>query len=121
MRIAVPVDENNENTGVSVSFGRAPYYMVFDTDTQKAEFVVNTAAESAGGAGIMAAQIIVNQKSNVVLTERCGKNAAEILIAGAVKIYRSEAGSAMENVKAFIQGSLSELKEIHAGYHGHGG
>ena len=75
MKIAVPVDENNIETGVCISFGRAPYFLVYDTETKGAELIENTAAQSPGGAGIKAAQMIVNSKAEVLLTPRCGQNA----------------------------------------------
>lgn len=119
MIIAIPVDENNEKTLTCISYGRAPYYLIFDTDSEKVEYVQNTAAESAGGAGIKAAQILVNNKVNILLTERCGQNAADVLIAGKIKIYKALHVQAMANLKAFLKGELEELRDIHPGYHGH--
>lgn len=119
MKIALPVDEKNENSRICVSYGRAPYYMIFDSDSAKVEFVQNTAADSAGGAGIKAAQLLVNHKVNILITERCGQNAADVLIAGNIKIYRATKALVMDNLKAFLQGELEELSDIHPGYHGH--
>jgi len=119
MKIAIPVDEKNENSRICVSYGRAPYYMIFDSDSEKVEVVQNNAADSAGGAGIKAAQLLVNHKVNILITERCGQNAADVLIAGNIKIYRATKALVMDNLKAFLQGELEELSDIHPGYHGH--
>jgi predicted Fe-Mo cluster-binding NifX family protein len=35
MKIALPIDEKDLNNQVSVSFGRAPYYAVYDTETKE--------------------------------------------------------------------------------------
>lgn len=120
MKVALPVEQNCENTSICISFGRAPFYMVYDTNIKSYEFIENTAASSAGGAGIKASQILVNHKINVVITERCGQNAADVLLAGEIKIYKAKIGTALENIKLFEQGELGELSEIHAGFHGHG-
>ncbi|MDF1617479.1 NifB/NifX family molybdenum-iron cluster-binding protein [Petrocella sp. FN5] len=120
MKIVIPVDENNRETDVCISFGRTPYFWMHDTETKEDKFLINDAAESRGGAGIKAAQTIVDHKIDVLLTPRCGENAAEVLKAGDTKIYKTTGGTALENINAYLSGKLSELHEIHAGFHGHG-
>ena len=121
MKIAIPVDEKTMETSVCASFGRAPYFLIYDTETKESVFIDNSAASSTGGAGIKAAQIIVDNKANALLTPRLGENAAEVLKPAEIKIYKTTTGSAKDNIDAFIAGKLSLLDEIHAGFHGHGG
>ncbi|HZK28711.1 MAG TPA: NifB/NifX family molybdenum-iron cluster-binding protein, partial [Clostridia bacterium] len=109
----------NIDSNVCMSFGRAPYYLIFDTDTNESEFIVNTAAQSAGGAGIRAAQIVADQKVDVLLTPRCGQNAADVIQAAGIKLYKTSGVSIRENIDAMIAGTLRPLDEIHAGLHGH--
>jgi len=73
MKIAIPVDEKSLDSNVCVSFGRTPYFLIYDVDTKESVFLDNSAAASTGGAGIKAAQTIVDNKANVLLTPRCGK------------------------------------------------
>ena len=119
MKIAIPVDENTMETPVCVSFGRAPYYLIHDTETGKAEFVVNTAADAEGGAGLKAAQLVVDSGADALLTVRCGQNAAEVLTAAEVKIYQTKFTGAKENLAAFREGKLAPMAQFHAGFHGH--
>ncbi len=121
MRIAVPVDENNANTGVCISFGRAPFFLMFDTETNEGVFPVNSAAESQGGAGVKAAQGIVDSGVDVLLTPRCGENAVEVFKAAGIKLFKTKDGLAMDNIKAYLAGQLQPLTETHPGFHGHGG
>lgn len=121
MKIIIPVDERDMGTNVCVSFGRAPYFLVYDTETKESLFIDNSAAASTGGAGIKAAQIIVDSKVDALLTPRCGENAADVLKAADIKIFKTIGDSTRENLDAFIAGNLSLLGEIHAGFHGHGG
>lgn len=121
MIIVIPVDEKKMESNVCISFGRTPFFIVYDTETKKYEFIDNTAAASTGGAGIKAAQAIVDAKANTLITPRCGKNAAEVLKAAEIKIYKSTTASVQDNIAAFIAGELSLLDKIHAGFHGHGG
>ncbi|HPX93362.1 MAG TPA: NifB/NifX family molybdenum-iron cluster-binding protein [Bacillota bacterium] len=119
MKLAIPVDSNSIESKVCMSFGRAPYYLIHDTESKENQFVLNTAAQSAGGAGVRAAQIVADQKVDAVLTPRCGQNAAGVLLAAKARIYRTKGESIKENIDAFLEGKLSELDEIHAGLHRH--
>ena len=121
MKTAIPVDEKNLGSNVCASFGRSPYFLIYDTETKESVFIDNSAAASTGGAGIKAAQIIVDNKANVLLTPRCGENAADVLKSADIKIYKTSSGSVKDNIAAFVDGKLPLLDEIHAGFHGHGG
>ncbi len=121
MKIVIPVDEKDMATNVCVSFGRAPYFLVYDTETQESLFLDNSAAASTGGAGIKAAQTIVDNKADALLTPRCGENAADVLKAADIKIFKTTDAPVKGNIKAFIAGKLPLLDEIHAGFHRHGG
>jgi predicted Fe-Mo cluster-binding NifX family protein len=121
MKIAIPVDEKDLNSNVCVSFGRAPYFLMYDSETKDSVFIDNLAASSAGGAGIKAAQTIVDSKANVLLTPRCGENAANVLIAADIVLFKTTATSVKDNIASFIIGKLPMLDEIHEGFHGHGG
>ena len=121
MKIAIPVDEKSLESNVCVSFGRTPYFLIYDVDTKESVFLDNSAAASTGGAGIKAAQTIVDNKANVLLTPRCGENAAEVLKSADIEIFKTTSASVKDNIDAFIDGKLSLLDEIHAGFHGHGG
>lgn len=121
MKIVIPVDEKDLNASVCESFGRAPYYAIFDTKKNEMTFIDNDASASIGGAGVKAAQKIVDNKVNVLLTPSCGTNAAEVLQAANIKIYKTTAIYAKDNLEAFISGKLDLLDEIHQGFHRHGG
>lgn len=118
MKIAIPVDEKDLGSNVCISFGRTPYFLIYDTETRESVFVDNAAAASSGGAGIKAAQVLVDHKTDTLITPRCGENAAGVLEAADIKIYKSTSSTAKENIAAYNDGKLSMLNEIHAGFHG---
>lgn len=121
MKIIVPVDNKNNETSVCVSFGRTPYFLIYDTDSSESLFIDNIAATSPGGAGIQAAQIIVDNNANIVITPRLGKNAADVLKAAEIKIYKTKSTLAKENIDLFMDEKLALLDEAHEGFHNHGG
>jgi predicted Fe-Mo cluster-binding NifX family protein len=118
MKIVIPVDEKTLESDVCASFGRTPYFLIHDTETKESVFIDNSAAASTGGAGIKAAQTIVDNKANVLLAPRCGENAADVLKSADIKIFKTTSVSAKDNIDDFIDGKLSLLDEIHAGFHG---
>lgn len=120
MKIAIPVENKTLEANVSTVFGRANYFLIYDTEREESVFVDNLAQSSAGGAGIKAAQTVADQKVNALLTPRLGENAADILEAAGIKIYQAINASARNNIDAFGDGKLSLLDEVHAGFHEHG-
>lgn len=121
MKIAMPVDEKTMESSVCISFGRTPYFLIYDTETNRSVFLDNSAATSQGGAGIKAAQTVVDSHAGALLTPRCGENAAEVINAANIKIYKTIKDSIKDNIAAFKDGKLLLLDEIHPGFHGHGG
>ncbi|MHB1314532.1 MAG: NifB/NifX family molybdenum-iron cluster-binding protein [Christensenellales bacterium] len=121
MKIAVPVDKNIIETNVSQSFGRAVYFLIYNTETKESSFIDNIAAADQGGAGIKAAQTLVDFRIEALITPRCGQNAANVLKLANIQIYKTTSGLVKDNINSFMDGKLSILDEIHAGFHHHGG
>jgi predicted Fe-Mo cluster-binding NifX family protein len=118
MKIAIPVDDKTMESNICISFGRTPYFLIYDTKTKESVFVDNSAAVSQGGAGIKAAQIIVDSQVGALITPRCGENAAEVIQVAKIQIYKSKNNSIKDNIDAIENGKLSLLEDIHAGFHG---
>ena len=122
MKVAIPVDERKLESEVCISFGRTPLYLIYDTETKENLFLDNSAIAETAGAGIKAAQSIVDNNVAVMLTPRCGENAADVLKAGGIKMYKTAKDkNAIENINMYIEGKLEELEvsDIHPGFHGH--
>lgn len=120
MIIAIPADDKNIESQVCISFGRAPFFLIYDTCDSSYSFLDNSAIASQGGAGIKAAQTIVDSGAGVLITPRCGENAAEVFHGAGVKIYKTNGNLLKENIELFSSDMLSELSEIHKGLHNHG-
>ena len=114
MKIAIPLDENKVD--VCVSFGRAPYFLFSENGTET--ILSNPAADAQGGAGIKAAQFLVDQGAEALITVRCGQNAADVFKVAQLKVYKADSVAARPNIEALNAGKLSLLTTFHAGYHG---
>jgi len=120
MKIAIPVVEKSINSPINQILGRCEYFLVYNTESKEENYILNTAAAAQGGAGIKAAQTIVDNGADAVICIRCGENAATVLSTSGVKIYSPKYTTVKENIDALLDGTLSTLTDIHAGYHGHG-
>lgn len=118
MIIAIPTDENHSSSSVCVSFGRTPYFMFYNTETDTSEFLANPAAGETGGAGIKAAQFVVDHKANALITVRAGQNAADVLTGAGVEIWLAVNGPVEHNLGQLQEGKLTHLDHFHAGFHG---
>lgn len=118
MRLAIPVLENKKETKISSSFGRSPYYLIYDMEENTTQYILNSAKDAAGGAGIKASQIIIDQKANVVITPQCGNNAYEVLKEAGIEVLESKGDVVDLNIIYFQNKKLNALTNIHAGLHG---
>ena len=114
MKIAIPLDENK--TDVCLTFGRSPY-VLFSQDG-KNEILENPAAQAEGGAGLQAAQFLIDNQADVLITFRCGENAAAVFRAADIQIYKAAGTTARENLEDLKAGKLEILTHFHAGYQG---
>ena len=118
MKIAIPVNE--DKITVCISFGRAPLFLLVDEQSGKREYLDNQAAASQGGAGIKAAQILVTHGAQVLLTPRCGEDAAKVFEASGIALFKTSGDSVEDNLAAYMAGGLAKLQEVHPGFHNHG-
>lgn len=114
MKIAVPLDENQQD--VCVVLARAPYFLFRENGIDVIE--ENPAAQAQGGAGIQAAQFLVDNQVTDLITVRCGQNAADVFHEAGMKIYKSANKAAAEDLAALEEGRLEELTQFHGGFHG---
>ncbi len=115
MKIAIPTNDKSLESGVCPAFGRAPCFLLYETESKEYDFIDNDAAGAHGGAGVAAAQKLVDNKIDVLICPRCGQNAAQVLQADDVKIYLSESISIPDTIAAFEKGDLVPLTPQRAG------
>ena len=59
MRIAIPVNEESIDAPVCVSFGRAPYFLLYNSITKETDYLDNNAVAASGGAGAAGEHVAV--------------------------------------------------------------
>ncbi|MGO1468738.1 MAG: DUF134 domain-containing protein [Tissierella sp.] len=110
MKIAIPVNEKSLETEVAENFGRAEYFLIYDIESKEKAYIDNKASSSPGGAGVIAAQTLVDSEVDALITPECGRNASGILIAKGVKVYKNINDDVEKNIEKIIEGALEILE-----------
>lgn len=94
---------------VDPRFGRAAGFIIYDMETGEHSYVDNTKnLNAAQGAGIQAAQCVVEGKVGAVVTGYCGPKAYKVLDSAGVKIYVCPGMTVREAVEKFRNKELTE-------------
>jgi predicted Fe-Mo cluster-binding NifX family protein len=109
LRIVVSAEGDNLDTPSSPVFGRCPTYIFVDTESLEFEALPNPAVSQGGGAGVQAAQFVVNQGAKAVLSGSLGPNAFDVLQAANVTGYLVEEGTVRQAVAAYKAGRLQPM------------
>lgn len=108
MKICVTATAGDLNAQVDPRFGRCQHFVFVDSDTMAIEAMPNEAIAAPGGAGIQAAQTVVNKGVDVLISGNIGPNAFQVLSAAGVKIVTGAYGTVKEAVEMYKNGKLSE-------------
>lgn len=106
MKIIVTAEGSDLNAPTSPRFGRCPTYVFVETETLTFEALPNPASSASGGAGILAAQFIVEQGAQAVLTGNVGPNAADVLKVANIPVYLNSEPTVRAAVEAFKAGRI---------------
>ena len=117
MKIAVSSQGEHLDAPASPVFGRCPTYLFIEPETMEFEAVPNPAMSQGGGAGIQAAQFVVNQGAEAVLSGNLGPNAFDVLQAANVPGFLVSEGTVRQAVEAYKAGQLQPMGGPNVGAH----
>jgi predicted Fe-Mo cluster-binding NifX family protein len=118
MKICITAGASGLDAPVDPRFGRCPFFAFVDLDTMAIESVANQSAMAPGGAGIQAAQTVVNLGASALITGNIGPNAHATLNAAGIEIYQHAGGTVREAVERFKKGELAKLSGASVPPHG---
>jgi predicted Fe-Mo cluster-binding NifX family protein len=117
MQIVVTATAGDLDAPASPVFGRCPTYVFVDTQTMDFEAIENPAISASGGAGIQAAQFVVERGAQAVVTGSVGPNAFNVLHAADVSVYTFGGGTVRQAVERYKAGHLSAVAAASAPAH----
>jgi predicted Fe-Mo cluster-binding NifX family protein len=97
---------------VNPRFGRTPFFIKYDTKDKTWEAIKNAATTQRGGAGVSAAQTLIDSGAVVAISGRFGPNAHQALSAGGVRMmtFDDTPKSVQDVIKDFEDDLLKEVK-----------
>jgi predicted Fe-Mo cluster-binding NifX family protein len=118
MKIAISSNGKDLDNNIDLRFGRAFGFIVYDLETNEFNFIDNIQnLEASQGAGIQAAQTIVNQEVQALITGHCGPKAFKVLSAAEIEIYIGAQGSVKDVIEEFKDNKLE--RALSADVEGH--
>ncbi len=107
MKIAISSQGETLTSQVDPRFGRAPYFIIYDTESGNFAAMSNEQnLNAAQGAGIQAAQNVVRQQVELVISGNLGPKAYATLSAAGVKTALWAEGTVAEAVKLAMDEKL---------------
>ncbi|MFH1456555.1 MAG: NifB/NifX family molybdenum-iron cluster-binding protein [Patescibacteria group bacterium] len=112
MKIAISSTTQNIDDKIDETFGRCPYFIIAEIENgkiEKSEAIKNESIEQTSGAGISAAQLVVDKKVEAVITGNVGPRAFDVLNQFKIKVYTGK-GVVKEAIQDCIDNKLEEIK-----------
>ena len=117
MKIAISAAGPTLDDEVDPRFGRCQYFIIADTETDGFEAINNTSAAAAGGAGISAAQMVVEKGVGAVLTGNCGPNAHQVFSSAGTKVITGVSGKIRDVIAEYKLGTYSVAQQANVPDH----
>lgn len=118
MKIAITATENTLSSKIDPRFGRAAYFIIVDLESGDYRAVENRQnLNLPQGAGIQAAQTIVEQQAKALITGNCGPKAFRVLKTAGIQVFTNAQGTVDEALKMYKKGSLKSAPEANVEGH----
>lgn len=112
MIIALCSTGDSMQSTIDERFGRASYFLFYNTESSDMVPVINEAKTAKGGAGALAVQQLVNNKAELLIAPEVGPQALDALKQFKIPVYRQgEKSTAALVIEAWQKGSLELIKD----------
>ncbi|SFR86511.1 NifB/NifX family molybdenum-iron cluster-binding protein [Anaeromicropila populeti] len=118
MKIVVSTTGKSSEDMLDKRFGRSEYFYIYDTETEQAVVLENEGAKAGGGAGIAAANQVIEEGVQVIITGNLGPNAFELVEKAGMKAYSCGVMPVDSAIELFQKGELSEINLPGMAHHG---
>lgn len=109
MKIAVSAKGKITDDLFDGRLGRCEYFQIHDTENKAIKILNNKGIEASGGAGIAAANQLIDEGVDVIITGSLGPNAFDIIEKSDIKAYKCEAKTVTEALKKYSNNGLKGI------------
>ncbi len=117
MKIGISAKGKTLDSLLDERFGRCEYFLIYNTKEQKVNILENKGQVAAGGAGIKAAQQLIDEKVDIIITGHLGPNAYELIDRSGIKAYECKTTTINSAIKKLENNELLEIREAGAAHH----
>jgi predicted Fe-Mo cluster-binding NifX family protein len=121
MKVVVSATDGSIDAPMDQRFGRAPWFVLVDSETGEWSAHANAAVESGHGAGIEASRAVAGLGAKAIITGDVGPNAHRTLEAAGIPVYSARGATVRDAVTALGEGSLPQLLGPSTAGHSGGG
>lgn len=107
MILMISSEGDSLQSNPSLRFGRAPYFIAYNTEDDTSEVHSNEAVFAGGGAGVAASQFLIDHKASAALSGAFGPNAARVLSAAGIKMLTFD--GTYKTIQSVINGFKENL------------
>lgn len=112
MRICIPSEGPDLSAEVDSMFGRARYFIVYDEQTGKHEYIDNSEnMDRPRGAGVQAAALVAEQDIDCVVSGHVGPRALDILKEADIRVCSGASGLVWDAIEAYQDGDLHDVEQ----------
>jgi predicted Fe-Mo cluster-binding NifX family protein len=111
MKLMISAQNCTLESPVDSRFGRCPWLILVDTESNQWKAFQNPGASQSGGAGVAAAQFVVDQNAEVVISGDFGPNAARAFQTAKIdmRLFPKQVLSVQEAVDLYKSDNLSKF------------
>ena len=107
MIVAVTAQEGRIDSPIDTRFGRAPFFMIADSETMQVYVHDNSEGVNVGnGAGTSAVQLMAEQRVEALFTGKVGPKAAEALEKAGIKVVEDITGTVEEVLSTALRNAV---------------
>jgi len=108
MKVCVTSVGPDPSSQVDPRFGRAAYFLIVDTETNRVHCLDQITATSQG-AGVLVAQRVIDAGAATVVTGLIGPRAFDVLAAAGIEIYLAPSATVDGAVRDLTEGKLERV------------
>jgi predicted Fe-Mo cluster-binding NifX family protein len=97
MKIVIPSTGETLTSPVSDTLGRSPLLIIYDSNSEEYDSIENPGFQIQDGSGLKAADIIVENKAEVLLTREIGRKVYSVLMKEHVKVELLNSGGTIKS------------------------
>ncbi len=97
MKIVIPSTGESLTSPLNVTLGRAPFIIIYDSTTGEYNPIENPGFQIQDGSGLKVADIILENKAEVLLTREIGRKVYSALLKEHVKVELLNSGGTVKS------------------------